>query len=73
MVTGRPVASIAPRHMNTLITLARVIDSVQDVLEKFVALRDSCDEDDWDTLQEAPALEALLDSLADLEEAAAEE
>jgi hypothetical protein len=60
----------APGTMNALVTLARTIDSVEEVLARFVALRDGLSEEDWDTLQEAPLLEALLDSLADLEDVA---
>jgi hypothetical protein len=61
----------APRQMNTsLVTLTDTLSAVSDVIDAFVALRDACSDDDWDTLHEAAPMGRLLDALTELEDAA---
>lgn len=55
---------------SSLVTLADTLSALPEVLDAFVALRDACSEDDWETLNAAAPMERLLDALAELEEAA---
>lgn len=56
--------------MNTLAALQSLVtalNSAEDVVRKFQALRDFCTEDQWDEFTNAGPLGELLDSLSDLE------
>jgi hypothetical protein len=56
--------------MNTLATLQALVtalNSAEDVITKFRALRDFCTDEQWDEFTAAGPLGDLLDSLADLE------
>ena len=62
---------IAHRKMNTLATqiqgLAAILNSAQDAVQKFQALRDFCSDEQWEEFTTAGPLGDLLDALSDLE------